>query len=404
MEKTVTIEMIKEAEKTIKSSIKRTPIIECTSFLNSKGNKIFLKLENLQKTGSFKIRGAMNKIMNLTEKEKSCGVIASSAGNHAQGVALGATNLGIKSTIVMPGTAPLSKVIATKNYGAEVIQVGEVYDDAYEKACEIQKETGATFLHPFDDPYVIAGQGTIGLEILEEIDDIDVVLVPIGGGGICSGIAKAIKSLKPSVRIIGVEPSNAASMMEAVREGHPCTIKTSPTIADGIAVARAGELTCKMISEYVDEIVTVTEDEIARGILFLLEKTKVLAEGAGASSFAAVLANKVKGESGKKICCVISGGNADINAVERIINKALILEGRKFEINVELTDKSGELQKVLMILSENKANILRINQSMYRADSKMDSQVATIAIECKDSSHRDYIISKLRESGYNLMR
>ncbi|MDP0494375.1 MAG: threonine ammonia-lyase [Fusobacterium sp. JB021] len=403
MEKAVTIEMIKEAAETIKSSIKRTQVIECPTLFEETGNRVFFKLENLQKTGSFKVRGAMNKIMNLTDEEKSHGVIASSAGNHAQGVALGATALGIKSTIVMPGTAPLSKVIATKGYGAEVVQVGTVYDDAYKKACELQKETGATFLHPFDDPYVIAGQGTIGLEILEDIKDVDIVLVPIGGGGICSGIAKAIKSLKPSTKLIGVEPANAASMMEAVREGHPCTIKTTPTIADGIAVARAGELTCKMISEYVDEIVTVTEDEIAKGILFLLEKSKILAEGAGASTVAAVLSGKIKDQN-KKVCCVISGGNADINAVERIINKALILEGRKAEINVELQDKSGELEKLLKILAENKANILRINQSMYRADAKMNSQVATIAIECKDATHRDKIINNIEEAGYHLMK
>lgn len=403
MEEVVTIEMIKEAAETIKSSIKRTQTLECPSLFEKTGNKVFLKLENLQKTGSFKIRGAMNKIMNLTDEEKSHGVIASSAGNHAQGVALGATALGIKSTIVMPGTAPFSKVIATKAYGAEVVQVGTVYDDAYKKACEIQKETGATFIHPFDDPYVIAGQGTIGLEILEDIDDIDIVLVPIGGGGICSGIAKAIKTLKPSTKIIGVEPANAASMMEAVREGHPCTIKTSPTIADGIAVARAGDLTCRMISEYVDEIVTVTEGEIATGILYLLEKGKILAEGAGASTVAAVLSGKIK-EKNKKVCCVISGGNADITAIERIINAALIHEGRKVEINVELLDKAGELEKLLMILSENKANILRINQSMYRADAKMNSQVATIAIECKDAAHRDDIIAKIKSAGYNLMK
>lgn len=402
MEKTVTIEMIREAAETIKSSIKRTQLLECPQLEAVTGNKIFFKLENLQKTGSFKLRGAMNKIMNLTDEEKSHGVIASSAGNHAQGVALGATSLGIKSTIVMPGTAPLSKVIATKGYGAEVVQVGTVYDDAYKKACELQAETGATFLHPFDDPYVIAGQGTIGLEILEDCPEMDIVVVPIGGGGICSGIAKAIKSLKPTAKIIGVEPANAASMLEAVKEGCPCTIKTTPTIADGIAVARAGELTCKMISEYVDEIVTVTEDEIAKSILYLLEKSKVLAEGAGASPLAAVLAGKIKAE-GKNICCVVSGGNADINAVERIINKALIVEGRKAEINVEVPDRAGELNKLLVILAESKANILRINQSMYRADAKINSQVATIAIECKDAAHRDEILEKIKAAGYHVM-
>lgn len=400
MEK-VTIEMIKEAAETIKGSVKRTQVVECPTLEAMTGNKVYFKLENLQKTGSFKVRGALNKIMHLTDEEKKRGVIASSAGNHAQGVALGATNLGIKSTIVMPGTAPLSKVLATKGYGAEVVQVGTVYDDAYKKACEIQKETGATFLHPFDDPYVIAGQGTIGLEILEDIENLDIVIVPIGGGGIISGIAKAVKSLKPSVKVIGVEAANAASMKEAVAQGCPCTIKTTPTIADGIAVARAGELTCQMVREYVDDIVTVTEDEIARGILFLMEKSKVVAEGSGAAPVAAVLTGKVK-EQGKNICCVISGGNSDINTIERIINKALVVEGRKAELNVVVPDKAGELLKVLGIIAENKANILRINQSMYKADLSINCQVAKIIIECADAEHRDAIKDALVKAGYQL--
>lgn len=397
----VTLEMIKDAAYTIKDSIKRTQIMECPTLFEITGNRIYFKLENLQKTGSFKIRGAMNKIMNLSDEEKAKGVIASSAGNHAQGVALGATSLGIKSTIVMPGTAPLSKVVATKNFGAEVIQVGTVYDDAYKKACEIQKETGATFLHPFDDPYVIAGQGTIGLEILEDLENVDVVIVPIGGGGIISGIAKAIKSIKKDVKIIGVEPVNASSMKEAVKLGHPCTIKVTPTIADGIAVARAGELTCKIISEYVDEIVSVTEDEIAQSILFLLERSKVLAEGAGASPLAAVLAGKIH-EKGKNICCVISGGNADITAVERIINKALILAGRKTEINVLVEDRSGELHKLLAILAQEKASILRINQTMYSANLPINAQKVTIAIECMDKNHRDKIIDTIKKAGFQM--
>ena len=400
MEK-VTFDMIKEAAETIKGSVKRTQIIECPTMEKLTGNKVFFKLENLQKTGSFKVRGALNKIMHLTEEEKARGVIASSAGNHAQGVALGATNLGIKSTIVMPGTAPLSKVMATRGYGAEVVQVGTVYDDAYKKACEIQAETGATFLHPFDDPYVIAGQGTIGMEIIEDLEDVDMVIVPIGGGGIASGIAKAVKSLKPSVKMVGVEAENAASMLEAVKQGCPCTIKTTPTIADGIAVARAGQLTCEMIRDYVDEIVTVSEDDIARAILFLMEKGKVVAEGAGATPVAALLAGKIK-EQGQNICCVISGGNSDINMIERIINKALILEGRKAEFNVVVPDKAGELFKVLQILAEKKANILRINQSMYKTGIKINNQVAKIVIECADANHRDEIEAAIKAAGYEL--
>ena len=397
----VTFDMIKEAAETIKGSVKRTQIIECPTMEKLTGNKVFFKLENLQKTGSFKVRGALNKIMHLTEEEKARGVIASSAGNHAQGVALGATNLGIKSTIVMPGTAPLSKVMATRGYGAEVVQVGTVYDDAYKKACEIQAETGATFLHPFDDPYVIAGQGTIGMEIIEDLENVDMVIVPIGGGGIASGIAKAVKSLKPSVKMVGVEAENAASMLEAVKQGCPCTIKTTPTIADGIAVARAGELTCEMIRDYVDEIVTVSEDDIARAILFLMEKGKVVAEGAGATPVAALLAGKIK-EQGQNICCVISGGNSDINMIERIINKALILEGRKAEFNVVVPDRAGELFKVLQVLAEKKANILRINQSMYKTGIKINNQVAKIVIECANAEHRNEIAVAIREAGFEL--
>ena len=400
MEK-VTFDMIKEAAETIKGSVKRTQIIECPTMEKLTGNKVFFKLENLQKTGSFKVRGALNKIMHLTDEEKARGVIASSAGNHAQGVALGATNLGIKSTIVMPGTAPLSKVVATRGYGAEVVQVGTVYDDAYKKACEIQAETGATFLHPFDDPYVIAGQGTIGMEIIEDLENVDMVIVPIGGGGIASGIAKAVKSLKPSVKMVGVEAENAASMLEAVKQGCPCTIKTTPTIADGIAVARAGQLTCEMIRDYVDEIVTVSEDDIARAILFLMEKGKVVAEGAGATPVAALLAGKIK-EQGQNICCVISGGNSDINMIERIINKALILEGRKAEFNVVVPDRAGELFKVLQVLADKKANILRINQSMYKTGIKINNQVAKIVIECANAEHRNEIAVAIREAGFEL--
>ena len=400
MEK-VTFDMIKEAADTIKGSVKRTQIVECPTMEALTGNKVYFKLENLQKTGSFKIRGALNKIMHLTDEEKARGVIASSAGNHAQGVALGATNLGIKSTIVMPGTAPLSKVVATRNYGAEVVQVGTVYDDAYNKACEIQAQTGATFLHPFDDPYVIAGQGTIGIEIIEDLENVDMVIVPIGGGGIASGIAKAVKTLKPSVKMVGVEAENAASMLEAVKEGCPITIKTTPTIADGIAVARAGQLTCEMIRDYVDEIVTVSEDDIARAILFLMEKGKVVAEGAGATPVAALLAGKIQ-EKGQNICCVISGGNSDINMIERIINKALILEGRKAEFNVVVPDKAGELFKVLQVLAEKKANILRINQSMYKTGIKINNQVAKIVIECADEHHKNEIAVAIREAGFEL--
>lgn len=402
MENILNLEDIVRAEKTIKSSLKRTPVVECPLLEQMTGNKVYLKLENLQKTGSFKLRGALNKIANLTEEEKNRGVIASSAGNHAQGVALGATAQGIKATIVMPATAPLAKISATRNYGAEVILHGSVYDDAYAKACEIQKETGATFLHPFDDKYVIAGQGTIGLEILEDIPDIDVVIVPIGGGGILAGISKAIKSIKPDVRIIGVEAENAASMKEAIRKNEVCEIQSKPTIADGIAVRKAGSLTFDIIRENVDEIVTVTEDEIAEGILFMMEKSKVVAEGAGATPMAAILAGKID-VKGKKVCTVISGGNIDINLVERILNKALIVTGRRFEFKINLTDKAGELHKIVKIVSDSNANILYINQSRYNKSLGINMQEASFVIECFDMEHRDSIRRELEKEGYEII-
>ncbi|MCJ8342048.1 MAG: threonine ammonia-lyase [Cetobacterium sp.] len=395
------LEDIKRAQEVIKDSIKRTPVVECPLLNNITGNEVFLKLENLQKTGSFKIRGALNKIANLTEQEKKNGVIASSAGNHAQGVALGAAAQGIKATIVMPATAPMAKVAATRSYGAEVVLEGSVYDDAYKKACEIQKETGATFLHPFDDKFVMAGQGTIGLEILEDIPNIDVVIVPIGGGGILSGISKALKSINPKIKVIGVESANAASMKEAIERNEVCEICSKPTIADGIAVRKAGSLTFEIIRENVDDIVTVTEDEIARAILFLMERSKVVAEGAGATPVAALLAGKIDVKD-KKVCAVISGGNIDINLVERIMNRALMVEGRRYKFSIVLSDKSGELGKIVEILSSNNANILTVNQTMYEEALEINKQKATFVIECFDKEHRDSIKSKLEAAGYEL--
>lgn len=398
---TFTLDDILKANDTIKDSLKRTPIVECPTLGEITENQVFFKLENLQKTGSFKLRGALNKIANLTDEEKRAGVIASSAGNHAQGVALGAAQQGIKATIVMPATAPLAKIAATRGYGAEVVLEGEVYDDAYNKACELQKETGATFLHPFDDKFVMAGQGTIGLEILEEIPDVDVVLVPIGGGGIIAGIAKAIKSLRPEAKVIGIEAANAASMKEAVEIKNICEISTTPTIADGIAVRKAGCETFKVVQECVDEIVTVTEDEIAKGILFLMEKSKVVAEGAGATTVAALLAGKIDVKD-KKVCAVISGGNIDINLVERVLNKALILEGRRFAFSLQLSDKVGEMAKVVSAICEMNANILSINQTMYSASIGITSQEAKFVLECFDLEHQNKVKARIEELGFKL--
>lgn len=398
---TVTLSMIKKAKETIQNSIKRTPVVECPSLENNKDGKIFLKLENLQKTGSFKVRGALNRIANLTEEERKKGVIASSAGNHAQGIALGATAQGIKSTIVMPENAPIAKITATKNYGAKVVLEGSVYDDAYAKACEIQKETGAIFLHPFDDEYVIAGQGTIGLEILEDIEDIDVVVVPIGGGGILAGIATAIKEINPNIKVIGVESENAASMTAALKKGECCEVLTTPTIADGIAVKKVGIKTLELVKKYVDDVVTVTESELAEAILFLMEKSKVIAEGAGATSMAGILSGKIDCNN-KKVCAVISGGNIDINLIDRVLNRALINKGRIYEFRVKLHDRAGELGKLTNLLTSNRANILDINLSMYDRDLGIVMQEVTLVIECSDMEHKENIKQNLINAGYEI--
>lgn len=401
MSSKVSLMTIKKAQETIKDRIRKTPIIHCPTLFNEIGNEVYFKMENLQKTGSFKIRGALNKIANLSEGEKKSGVIASSAGNHAQGVALGATSCGIKATIVMPVTAPMAKVEATRNFGAEVILHGDVYDDAYNKAREVQKETAATFLHPFDDEYVISGQGTIGLEIIDDLPDVDIVVVPIGGGGILAGIATAIKEQNPNVKVIGVQTENMPSMVEALKLGCPVEVKGTPTIADGIAVRKCGTQTFEIIEKYVDEIVTVTEDEISEAILFLLEKNKVIAEGAGATSVAAVLAGKISGKN-KKICAVVSGGNIDINLLNRVMNKALLNQGRRYEIRTRIIDKAGELQKFLDVIKNNKANILFLTTNIYNENMNINSQEIKIVLECRDKEHKNIVNNALKEAGYIL--
>ena len=302
----VTLEDVKEARGIIEDAILKTDLLENVRLSEKTGAQVFYKCENLQRTGSFKIRGACNKIAHLTDEEKACGVIASSAGNHAQGVALGAKNAGIKATICMPANAPISKVAATKSYGAEVVLHGTVYDDAYAKAVEIQAQTGATFLHPFDDKYVIAGQGTIGLEIYEQLDgNVDTVLVPIGGGGIIAGIATALKELNPNIKVIGVQTCNIPSMKKSYENGKITSAFNDITIADGIAVKTPGSLTFDIISKLVDDVITVTEEEIAEAILFMMENQKLVSEGAGAVSTAALLSEKYKPLAGERVVCVV---------------------------------------------------------------------------------------------------
>lgn len=314
---------ILKAQKNISGVVRRTPLFYTSTFSDKCGANLYLKCENKQKTGAFKIRGAYNKLSSLTEEEKSRGVIAASSGNHAQGVAFAATAFGVKSTIVMPVTAPAAKVQATKGYGAEVVQAGKVYDECYAKALELQKETGAVFLHPFDDKFVMAGQGTIGLEILEDLPNVDVVVVPVGGGGLISGIATAIKSLKPEVKVVGVEPEVIASVKASLEKGEVTTLPAAASIADGIVVATPGEKCFTSLQKYVDEMVTVSDVEVAQAIFTLLQRGKLLAEGAGASALAAVISGKLTGIEGKNVAVVVSGGNIDLIKVNEIVGERI---------------------------------------------------------------------------------
>ena len=339
----------------------------------------------------------------LTDEEKAKGVIASSAGNHAQGVALGAKMTGIKSTIVMPETAPLAKVTATKSYGAEVVLNGAVYDDAYAKAVEIQKETGATFLHPFDDEYVIAGQGTIGLEIFKQLDgNVDTILCPIGGGGIISGVAVAAKGLNPNVKIIGVQTSNIPSMKVSKENGKVTTAFNGATIADGIAVKTPGSLTFDIINELVDEIITVSEEEIAQGILFLMEHQKVVAEGAGAVTTAALLSGKYKPQKDENVVCVISGGNVDVNTLYRVIGVGLASQGRRYSFSATMTDKPGGFLELISIISKSNANILSANQTRLSSGGVIGKQVAEFILETFDHEHIAKLKAEMNAAGFEI--
>ncbi|MBM7854618.1 threonine dehydratase [Desulfohalotomaculum tongense] len=398
----VSLEDIKAARRVLAGVVRKTDVIY--SPINELCScEVYLKLENLQQTGSFKIRGAYNKIYNLTPEQRAKGVIASSAGNHAQGVALAASAFGIKSTIVMPETAPLAKITATKGYGAEVILHGNVYDDTYAKAVEIQNQTGAVFIHPFDNPHTIAGQGTIALEILEDIPDIDAIIVPIGGGGLIAGIALAAKAINPDIKIIGVEASNAASMKKSVEEGKLVSLTSAATIADGIAVKTPGKLTYQIASRYVDDFVTVDEDEIANAILMLLERFKLVAEGAGAASMAAVASGKVK-MPGKKVVAVISGGNIDVNVLSRIVDKGLAKAGRKTELSTIVLDKPGRLQEMLKVISDMGANIVEIHHNRISLEAELGCARVDLVIETQDNEHLEMLLKELKNKGYKVDR
>ena len=396
----ITLDSIYRASFALKDIIRRTDLIYAPQI--NPESQIYLKPENLQYTGSFKLRGACYKIACLTEEEKKKGVIACSAGNHAQGVALGATKNGIDSLICLPAGAPISKVEATKRYGAKVCLVPGVYDDAYQKALELKEEKGYTFIHPFDDEYVIAGQGTIGLELLNQLPDVEAVIVPIGGGGLISGVAYALKSLKPDVKVYGVQAQGAASMLRSIEKAHRECLLSVSTVADGIAVKEPGEHTFEICSKYVDGIVTVTEDEICAAILALMEQQKLIAEGAGAVAVAAAMFNKVP-VAGKKTICVVSGGNIDVTILSRVINRGLDMSGRTYTVTLDLHDKPGELKGVAEIIANLGGNIISVLHERNNNTSNVTACFLRLVMETRNAEHIELIRSALQEAGYSIV-
>ena len=391
---------IKAKEKLSKVLLK-TSLIHSPIFSKEAGNEVYIKPENLQKTGSFKIRGAYNKITNLSDEEKKKGVIASSAGNHAQGVAYGAKESGIKAVIVMPKSTPLIKVESTKQYGAEAVLHGDVYDDAFKKAKELEEKEGYIFVHPFDDEDVIHGQGTIALEILEELPETDIILVPIGGGGLISGIACAAKILKPEIKIIGVEPDGAASAYEAIKEDKVVELKEANTIADGTAVKKIGNTTFEYIKKYVDEIITVSDYELMESFLLLVEKHKIIAENSGILSLAAL--KKLK-EKNKKVVSVVSGGNIDVLMISSMINKGLIRRDRIFNFSVNIPDKPGELAKVVDLIAQQGANVVKLEHNQFKNLSRFKDIELQITVETNGSEHIQNLTQAFEEKGYEIVR
>lgn len=376
-----------------------THLIYSPIFSEESGNQIYIKPENLQKTGAFKIRGAYNKINKLTEEEKKRGVIASSAGNHAQGVAYAARELGIKAVIVMPKTTPLIKVQSTKKYGAEVVLYGDVYDDAYQKAKELEAQEGYVFVHPFDDIDVLEGQGTIALEILEEMPDAEVIVVPIGGGGLISGVAAAAKMIKPDIKIIGVEPSGAASATEALKKNKVVTLPEANTIADGTAVKRIGDLTFNCIKQYVDEVVTVDDYELTEAFLLLAEKHKIIAENSGILPLAAL---KKLTERGKKVVPVVSGGNIDVLMISSMIGKGLISRDRIFNFAVSIPDRPGELAKITHIIADVGANIVKLAHNQFKNLSRFRDKEVLITVETNGTDHIQALVEAFAAKGYEV--
>ena len=389
----LTLEKIYKASEVLKEVAGKTDILPASKIFCD--NHIFLKTENIQSTGSFKVRGAYFKISELTEEEKKRGVIACSAGNHAQGVALAATKHGVKSLICLPEGAPISKIQATKGYGADVCLVKGVYDDAYQKALELKEQYGYTFVHPFDDEDVIAGQGTVALEILEDMPKVDAIVVPIGGGGLISGIAYTIKNLKSKIKVYGVQAEGAPSMYRSVKEGAPITLDEVNTIADGIAVKHPGTLTYELTKKYVDDIFTVSEDEIATAIVTLMERKKMVAEGAGAVSVAAAMFNKLP--------CIVSGGNIDVNKLSRVITRGLINSGRRCSLTLRLMDKPGQFSEVARVLAEHGANVISAFHERASTDADINFCYIKLDLETRDFEHIETIKHALEAEGFRIV-
>ena len=396
----LTLDNVYRASHALKGVIRNTDVIYAPKLRSDA--EIYLKTENLQITGSFKVRGSYYKMSRLTDEEKARGVIACSAGNHAQGVALSAQKNGIKSVICLPDGAPISKVEATKSYGAEVCLVEGVYDDAYRRALELRDEKGYTFIHPFNDEDVIAGQGTIALEVIEQLPDLDAIVVPVGGGGLISGVAYTVKTLCPNVKVYGVQAAGAPSMANSIRDGKIEELPSVSTIADGIAVKTPGTLTYEMCQKYVDEIVTVTDDEISAAILTLMEQQKLVTEGAGAAAVAAVMFNKVD-VKGKKTVCVLSGGNIDVTILSRVIRRGLLMSGRTCQLMIELMDKPGQLKNVSRIIADLGGNVTSVHHERANEGSDVNGCYLRIMLETRNFEHIIEIKHALTDFGFKLL-
>lgn len=396
------IDSIREARERLAAVVQRNRLDHSSTFSAMTGGDVYLKCENLQKTGSFKVRGAYNKIAKLAEEGKTKAIVACSAGNHAQGCAFAASAMGMKATIVMPKTTPIAKINATEGYGAKAELYGDCYDDAYLRAREIEKTEGAAFIHPFDDEEVIAGQGTLGLEMLEEVPDLDCVIVPAGGGGLLAGVALAVKSINPKVSVIGVQAEGAPAIALSFREKKHIATDSVYTIADGIAVKNPGEITMKIIDKYADDVVTVSDGDIASAIIHLIERTKLVVEPAGATPLALLLSGKLN-VRGKKVACLLSGGNIDVSTIGKIIDRGLVSRGRKIEFSIQLQDKPGMLEKVSHILASENANVISITYDRMSADLELGETILHIGCEVGGKEHSERVAKALTDSGLKVL-